>query len=118
MPRIDEFPDFLSTKEFNEDWADNGMDDKDRARLELVLVLDPLAGDVISGTGGLRKLRFAREGQGKSGSLRVCYALFPDHGKVFLLLVYGKTEKKDLTPDEKAYFKHLLEQFRELLDVE
>jgi hypothetical protein len=118
MPPIDEWWQFVRTDTFDEDWADNGLDDEDMARLENVLVHDPKAGDVIAGTGGLRKLRFAREGEGKSGSLRVCYAFFPDHGIVLLPLVYGKTEKKDLTPAEKAYIKHLLEQFREQLDAE
>jgi hypothetical protein len=118
MPRIDEFWRFDVTKQFAEDWLENGMDDKDMARLEKVLVHDPHAGDVIPGTGGLRKLRFAREGQGKSGGLRVCYVFIPEHGRVLLTLVYGKTEKKDLTRAEKTYFKFLLEQYRERLDLE
>jgi hypothetical protein len=73
---------------------------------------------VIAGTGGLRKLRFARPGEGKSGSLRVCYALFLDHGIVLIPLVYTKAAKLDLTAAEKKYFKHLLDRFRNALEAE
>jgi hypothetical protein len=118
MPPISEWWLFVRTDTFDEDWVDQGLDDEDMARLENVLIEDPHAGDVISGTGGLRKLRFARKGEGKSGSTRVCYAFFPDHGIILLPLIYGKTAKKDLTQAEKVYIKHLLEQFRELLESE
>ena len=118
MPPISEWWLFIRTGTFEEDWVEQGLTDEDTARLERVLVEDPHAGDVIAGTGGLRKLRFARAGEGKSGGLRVCYAFFPIHGIILLPLVYGKTAKKDLTRAEKKYFKHLLEQFEEALDAE
>src|SRR5262245_35324831 len=102
MPPINEWWLFIRTDTFDEDWEENGLGDEDMARLENVLVNGPQAGDVIAGTSGLRKLRFAREGEGKSGSLRVCYAFFPDHGIILLPLVYGKTVKKDLMPAEKS----------------
>lgn len=118
MPPIGEWWHFIRTETFEEDWAGQGLTDEDLTRLENALVEDPQAGDVIAGTGGLRKLRFAPPGQGKSGGVRVCYAFFPEHGVVLLPLVYGKTSKKDLTPAEKTYFKYLLEQFREALGSE
>jgi hypothetical protein len=118
MPPISEWWLFIRTDTFDADWVAEGLDDEDMARLESALVEDPLAGDVIAGTGGLRKLRFARKGVGKSGSNRVCYAFFPDHGIILLPLVYGKSAKKDLTPAEKSRFKQLLEHFRAALDSE
>ena len=117
MNPIEEWWSFLHTESFDDDWEDLGLDDGDMARLQNVLAGDPLAGDVIAGTGGLRKLRFARPGEGKSGSLRVCYAFIPSHGVVWLVAVYGKTTKADLTPAEKRYLKHLLEQFKARLDA-
>ena len=117
MPPISEWWLFVHTDTFDEDWTAEGLTDNDMLRLERVLVEDPHAGDVIVGTGGLRKLRFAPEGAGKSGGVRVCYAFFPDHGVVLLLLVYGKSAKKDLTPAEKKYFRHLLKQFAKALDA-
>jgi hypothetical protein len=118
MPPISEWWKFVRTSGFDADWADLGLGDEDLARLEEAIVNDPDAGDVIAGTGGLRKLRFAREGAGKSGGLRVCYALLPNYGVVLLPLVFDKTGKKDLTPQDKKYFKHLLEEFRASLDPE
>ncbi|HSQ57536.1 MAG TPA: hypothetical protein VLM40_17575 [Gemmata sp.] len=117
MPPISEWWLFIRSNTFDADWLAEDLEDEDMVRLETVLVEDPLAGDVIRGTGGLRKLRFARSGMGKSGSVRVCYAFLPDHGIVLLPLVYGKSSKKDLTPAEKKYFKYLLEQFRTALDA-
>jgi hypothetical protein len=72
MPPIEDWLSFLHTKKFDADWADLGLSDGDLARLQNALIADPTAGDVIAGTGGLRKSRFARAGEGKSGSLRVC----------------------------------------------
>jgi hypothetical protein len=116
MPPISEWWKFVRSAAFDEDWGNLGLDDKDLARLELALVTDPSAGDVIAGTGGLRKLRFARPGEGKSGSCRVCYAFFVDHGIVLLVFIYGKSAKTDLTPKEKAYVKQLLDGYRAALD--
>jgi hypothetical protein len=57
----------------------------------------------MRGTGGVRKIRFARpgEGRGKSGAYRVCYAYFARRGMVFLLTVYGKSERANLTKAEQ-----------------
>ena len=65
MNSIEEWPSFLHTRKFDADWEELGLDDEDMARLQNVLVADPEAGDVIAGTGGLRKVRFARPGEGK-----------------------------------------------------
>jgi len=59
------------------------------------------AGDEIVGTGGVRKLRFAAKGKGKSGGVRVIY-YFHDHRiPIYALLLYGKGERADLTPAER-----------------
>lgn len=112
MNPIEEWPSFVHTQTFDDDWTELGFSDEDLARLQNVIVADPEAGDVISNTGGLRKLRFARPGEGKSGSLRVCYALIPGYGIVLLAAVYGKTTKANLTADEKKAFKQLLNRFK------
>ena len=62
-----------------------GLTDDDQRQIESVLLDRPLAGNVMRGTGGLRKLRHAplhRSG-GKSGGVRVCYAYFPQFSHVF-----------------------------------
>jgi hypothetical protein len=118
MYPIEEWWSFIHTSTFDEDWEELGLGDEDLARLQGVLIDDPQVGDVVAGAGGLRKVRFARSGEGKSGSLRVCYAFFPAHGVVSLVAVYGKTSKSDLTPHEKRYIKRLLGQFQAALDAE
>lgn len=59
------------------------------------------AGDEIPGTGGVRKLRYAVGGRGKSGGVRVIYYFFDEANPLLALLLYGKNEQGDLTPREK-----------------
>jgi len=59
------------------------------------------AGDEIPGTGGVRKLRYAIGGRGKSGGVRVIYYIFDEVNPVFALFLYGKNEQANLTPAEK-----------------
>jgi hypothetical protein len=72
----------------------------------------PHVGNVVEGTGGLRKLRFGRtaRGIGKRGGVRVCYVYFARHATVFLVTVYGKNEKDDLTASEKGLFRELIQR--------
>jgi hypothetical protein len=71
--------------------------------LQTELMKNPEAGDVISGTGGLRKLRFgdAKRGKGKRGGLRVIYFWRDAKNQFWLFTVYDKDEAADLTPSEK-----------------
>ena len=80
---------------------------KGRMRQEEVVALidfladEPEAGDVIRETGGLRKFRFAVGGKGKSGSVRVVYYFYNDTMPVFLLTVFAKNEKDNLSKAER-----------------
>jgi len=65
----------------------------------------PKAGRVIQGTGGLRKLRFARPGKGKSGGARVIYYYHDDTKPILLLLIYAKADQDNLTNAQKAQLK-------------
>jgi hypothetical protein len=60
----------------------------------------PAAGVLIAGTGGVRKLRWAREGMGKSGGVRVIYYYHSERIPLYLLTVFGKNEKANLTKAE------------------
>ncbi len=72
-------------------------------RRELVdfLAENPLAGDEIPGTGGVRKLRFAAFGRGKRGGARVIYYYLDETMPIYALLAYAKSSRTDLTPAER-----------------
>ena len=66
-----------------------------------MLARDPLAGDVMPGLGGVRKLRFAPKGRGKSGAFRVIYYVLTADHPILALLIYGKNEQEDLSPAQR-----------------
>jgi len=94
--------------EFEKQWSKMGLTDDDLKRLQYELLADPQKGDVIQGTGGLRKLRFAFENRGKSGSSRVAYVDFAVYEKIFLITAYPKNEKDNLSQAERNNIKKLI----------
>ena len=83
------------------------LTDDEYRGLQERLAREPEAGDVMPGTGGFRKLRWAdaRRGKGKRGGLRVIYYHFPSESQIWLLTIYDKDTMKDLTPAEKRILK-------------
>ena len=81
--------------------ADKLFNEDERRELIDFLAENPLAGDEIPGTGGVRKLRFAALGRGKRGGARVIYYYLDEAMPVYALLAYAKTAKADMTPDER-----------------
>jgi hypothetical protein len=77
------------------------MDDAEREELVGHLAFHPSAGAVIPGTGGVRKLRWALEGRGKRGGARLIYFYYDDDMPLFLLDIYAKNERTDLTQRER-----------------
>ena len=75
--------------------------DDELRQLQEILLQNPKAGAVIRGTKGLRKIRIAFEGQGKSGSGRVAYVDFAVHEAVYLITAYPKNEKDNLSNAER-----------------
>jgi len=65
------------------------------------LALHHQAGDEIPGTGGVRKLRFAAHGRGKSGGVRIIYYYFDESNPLYAILLYGKNEQANLSPAQK-----------------
>lgn len=92
---------FVMLPEFDKNWASMGLNDNDLRRLQEDLLFNPEKGDIMQGTGGLRKLRFAFEGQGKSGSVRVCYVDFVIYKSIYLITAYPKSEKENLSKSER-----------------
>jgi len=77
-----------------------GLGADDLARIVTLLAQEPKAGVVMVGTGGCRKLRVAREGSGKSGGVRVISFFGGGYMPVFLLAVFGKGQKDNLSRSE------------------
>lgn len=76
--------------------------------LQQMLLEDPACGNVIPGGGGIRKVRYARPGTGKSGGLRVIYYWITDDDQLLMLLAYPKSVRDDLTQTELAQLRALV----------
>ena len=81
--------------------ADKLLSADERSELISFLAAHPEAGDEIVGTGGVRKVRFASHGRGKSGGVRVIYYYVDEEMPLFALLLYGKNEQSDLTAEQR-----------------
>ena len=79
----------------------------ERAAAELEIALAPLAWPVVAGTGGARKARAARGGKGKSGGARVIYYVVVRRDVLYLIDVYAKGAKEDLTDADKKEIRRL-----------
>lgn len=84
--------------------------------LQETLMANPVAGDVMEGTGGLRKLRFAdsRRGRGRRGGLRVIYFWWDAGFQFWLFTVFDKDEASDLTAEQR---KHLRARLKSELEA-
>ncbi|HLK06104.1 MAG TPA: hypothetical protein VKT53_16830 [Candidatus Acidoferrum sp.] len=75
------------------------------------LAVEPLLGDMMSGTGGFRKLRWAdpRRGKGRRGGLRIIYYYFAADRQVWFMTLYDKDEASDFTPKERQILKSAIQ---------
>ena len=77
------------------------LSDDERSELVAYLSVYPLAGVLVQGTGGVRKLRWARNDRGKSSGVRVIYYYYNDDIPLYLLALFGKSEKANISMEEK-----------------
>ncbi|MBM4045825.1 MAG: hypothetical protein FJ279_11975 [Planctomycetes bacterium] len=86
------------------------LPDEGYRRLQIALLLRPDAGDLIRGSGGLRKVRWRSPGTGKRGGLRVIYYWdAPD--RIYMLLPYRKSRQEDLTPSQLRALVRLVKEW-------
>ncbi len=90
--------------------ADELLSDAEQAAVVDVVAYEPTRGDLIAGTGGLRKLRVASSGGGKRGGARVVYYFYNVDFPVLLVALYAKNEKADLSAQEKKKFAALVKE--------
>lgn len=84
------------------------LDDEAYRALQNALLDNPDAGVRIPGTGGLRKIRWAAEGRGKRGGVRVIYYSMHSRSVILMLLVYPKNQQDDLTSEQKRILAELV----------
>ena len=99
---------FRESKAFSRRLAEL-LSDEDFRLLQVSLLLRPDQGKVIPGGGGLRKMRWALAGRGKSGGARVIYFWFVAQAVIYLLLIYSKNEQEDLTPEQLKLLRKTVE---------
>ena len=86
------------------------LPDEAYAGFQQFLIVQPDAGDLIQGTGGLRKVRWAVADKGKSGGVRVIYYTRLACGQLVLLTLYAKAKTDNLTGPKLKEIKHALEK--------
>jgi hypothetical protein len=107
---------FVETQVFMNGWRSSGLTDSDLLSLQQLLLQDPTAGDVIQGTGGLRKLRIKAGGRGKRAGGRLIYKDYPLYGYLVLIFLYRKANKIDLKPQEKKAIAAALNSLETVLE--
>ena len=108
---------FIQTKEFSRRWDELGLDDEDLRTIEFDIMKNPDKYPIIQGTGGLRKARVAINNKGKSGGARVCYVDFVFAEVVYLITVYSKKEKDNLSKEERNEIKKAIDLLRRVSKV-
>ena len=95
------------TKRATSLWSESEID-----AMKDYLSLNPLVGDEIPGTGGVRKMRWTRPGMGKRGGARIIYYFYDETAPIYLLWAYAKNQQGDLKPSEKEAVTKAAEIFK------
>ena len=102
---------FVETSTFSRHLRSH-LDDDGYAALQAFLGAYPDAGDVIRGSGGIRKIRWRSKGRGKQGGSRVIYYWLVAEERIYLLTLYGKEVKDDLKAAELASWRKVVEEIK------
>ncbi len=86
------------------------LPDEDYRRLQNEIILNPEKGKIISGSGGLREIRWSISGKGKGGGVRIIYYWAKTKEIILMLLIYSKNEQDDLSNEQLKILKSLIEK--------
>lgn len=100
---------FIETPYFSRQLA-NLLSDDEYQQLQLALLEQPDRGDIIRGGGGVRKLRHALPGRGKSGGVRVIYYWICNDHQIYMLDIYPKSKQDTLTDRQLAVLRDLVKE--------
>ncbi len=99
----------IETPVFQKLWSNYWTEDE-RGTFAAWLSLNPESGDVVPGSGGIRKVRWKRAGSGKSGGVRIIYYNRLANGQIWLLLIYAKNEFDTIVGSKLKEFKDAIEE--------
>lgn len=99
---------FIETKLFTQ-LVKEYLSDEEYGELQQYIMKNPAVGKIISGSGGVRKVRWAREGMGKSGGVRTIYYWAKARDQVYMLTMYSKSEKENIDKKTLAQITKELE---------
>jgi len=101
-------PTIIELSPFNKN-REAHLDDNSFRELQAMLIADPERGDVIEGTGGVRKLRYStkKRNSGKSGGIRIIYFYVTEKGKIYLVSIIDKVKKENITKEEANLMRKL-----------
>lgn len=86
------------------------MSEEEYRNFQNALLDKPDIGNIIKGSGGIRKVRWSGSGRGKRGGTRLIYYWATEKDQIYMLFVFAKNEKSDLTKDQLAVLKKLVKQ--------
>ena len=106
---------FVQSPQFTRAWNEYINDDEELRKIEIDLMKGPKRYPVIPGTGSLRKMRWKLGDKGKRSGIRICYVDYDEYAITYLMLLYAKNEKEDLTKEEAKQIKDYINQVRDYL---
>lgn len=109
---------FIYSIIFDRKWFNLNFTDTDLQLFENYLLENPNSGNLIQGTGGLRKIRWALPNRGKSGSVRILYIDFISYEKIYIVDIFTKDQKENLSMSEKNIIKKVVKAIGEELKHE
>lgn len=102
---------FIETKNFTKRVTEI-LTDEEYREFQAYLIEHPDAGDIIQGTGGIRKVRFGSSDKGKRGGSRIIYFWKTESNKIYLLTIYAKSQKVDLTEKQKQLLAQVIREIK------
>lgn len=102
---------FIETSTFTH-YVQDYLNEEEYRGFQNYLMENPDAGDLIQGTGGLRKIRWTAKGKGKRSGVRIIYYWQIAREHIYLLTLYSKNEMTDLSTSDKKFLKQMIERWQ------